>query len=149
MGRSRSTIGTKNNAYRILVRKQEWKRSIGRQRRRWRTILGWRMSFAGMLRRVAHVRTDVSQKRRASIIRVTRIGELGTLVVTSLVHLFLSPWWWRYVPPKSRFVQEPHGVTSQKTAFFMVTAVKTSNLSCSFPLYEACFGSLQRHTLVD
>jgi hypothetical protein len=27
------------------------------------------------------------------------------------------------------FLQEPHGVTSQKTAFFIVTAVKTSNLT--------------------
>jgi hypothetical protein len=31
-----------------------------------------------MLRRVALVRTDVSEELRASIIRVTRIGELGT-----------------------------------------------------------------------
>jgi hypothetical protein len=30
-----------------------------------------------MLRRVAPVRTDVSEERNASIIRVTRIGELG------------------------------------------------------------------------
>jgi hypothetical protein len=37
-----------------------------------------------MLRRVALVRTDVSEERRAFIIRVKRIGELGiTLVVTS------------------------------------------------------------------
>jgi hypothetical protein len=37
-----------------------------------------------MLRRVALVRTDVSEERSASIIRVTRIGELGTtLAVTS------------------------------------------------------------------
>jgi hypothetical protein len=37
-----------------------------------------------MLRRVVLVRTDVSQEPFASIIRVTRIGELGTtLVVTS------------------------------------------------------------------
>jgi hypothetical protein len=28
-----------------------------------------------------------------------------------------------------RFSQEPHGVTSQKTAFFTVTAMKTSNLT--------------------
>jgi hypothetical protein len=28
-----------------------------------------------------------------------------------------------------RFFQEPHGVTSQKIAFFIVTAVKTSNLT--------------------
>jgi cobalamin synthase len=36
-----------------------------------------------MLRRVALVITDVSEKSIASVIRVTRIGELGTLVVTS------------------------------------------------------------------
>jgi hypothetical protein len=35
-----------------------------------------------MLRLVALVRTDVSEKPRASNIRVTRIGELGTLAVT-------------------------------------------------------------------
>jgi hypothetical protein len=38
-----------------------------------------------MLRRVAYVRTDVSEELSASIIRVTRIGELGTtLAVSSL-----------------------------------------------------------------
>jgi hypothetical protein len=36
-----------------------------------------------MLRRVAVVRIDVSKKLSASIITVTRIGELGTLTVTS------------------------------------------------------------------
>jgi hypothetical protein len=37
-----------------------------------------------MLRRVALLRTDLSEERRASIIRVTRIDELGTtLTVTS------------------------------------------------------------------
>jgi hypothetical protein len=37
-----------------------------------------------MLRRVALVRTDVSEEPSASFIRVTRIGELGTtLAVTS------------------------------------------------------------------
>jgi hypothetical protein len=28
-----------------------------------------------------------------------------------------------------RFLQEPHGVTTQKTPFFIVTAMKTSNLT--------------------
>jgi hypothetical protein len=42
-----------------------------------------RMPSSGMLRRVALVRTDVSEELSASIIRVTRIGELGTLAVTS------------------------------------------------------------------
>jgi hypothetical protein len=55
------------------------------------------------------------------IIRVARIGKLGTtLAVTSN----------RYVPPKRRFLQDLHGVISQKTAaLFLVTAVKTSNLT--------------------
>jgi hypothetical protein len=48
------------------------------------------MPSSGMLRRVALVRTEVSEERR--------------------------------------LLQEPSGVTSQKTAFFIVSAVKTSNL---------------------
>jgi hypothetical protein len=42
------------------------------------------MVFSGMLRRVALVGTDVSEEHIATIIRMTRIGELGTtLAVTS------------------------------------------------------------------
>jgi hypothetical protein len=33
-----------------------------------------------MLRRVAFVRTDVSEELNASIIKATRIGELGTCI---------------------------------------------------------------------
>jgi hypothetical protein len=44
----------------------------------------------GMLRRVALVRTDVSEELSASFIKVTRIGELGTtLAVTSTRLVFL------------------------------------------------------------
>jgi hypothetical protein len=47
-----------------------------------------------------------------------------------LVHRFFSPWWRRrYIPPKLWFLQQPHGVTSKKTQFFIVTAAKTSNLT--------------------
>jgi hypothetical protein len=61
---------------------------------------------SGMLRRVAFVRTDVSEELSASFIKVTRIGELRTTPgITS------------------------NSVTSQKTPFFIVTAVKTSNLT--------------------
>jgi hypothetical protein len=60
-----------------------------------------------MLRRVAVVITDVSEELSASFIRVTRIGELGTTLA----------------------VTRPHGVTSQKTQFFIITAMKTSNLT--------------------
>jgi hypothetical protein len=42
-----------------------------------------RMSSSGMFRRMALVRTDDSEEHSASIIRVIRIGELRTLVVTS------------------------------------------------------------------
>jgi hypothetical protein len=64
-----------------------------------------RMASSGMLRRVALVRTDVSEEFSTSFITVTRIGELGTtLTVTGnrctlrswlqlalfLVHRFLS-----------------------------------------------------------
>jgi hypothetical protein len=42
------------------------------------------MTYSGILRRVALVRTDVSEELMVSFIRVTRIGELGrTLAVTS------------------------------------------------------------------
>jgi hypothetical protein len=88
-----------------------------------------------MWRRVILVRTDVSEESSVFIIRLIRIGELGRLGVASnrrtlltllLTHRFLSPWWWRrYVPAKRRFL---HGVTSQKTTFFTVTAVKTSQI---------------------
>jgi hypothetical protein len=75
-----------------------------------------------MLRRVALVRADVSEELSASFIRMTRIGELGkTLAVTDNRR--------RLRRNTSRFLQEPHGVTSHKTPFFIVTAVKTSNLT--------------------
>jgi hypothetical protein len=41
------------------------------------------MASSGMLRHVALIRTDVSEELSVSIIRVTRISELGTLAVTS------------------------------------------------------------------
>jgi hypothetical protein len=45
------------------------------------------MESSGMLRRVALVRTDVSEEPSVSFIRVTRIGQLGTtLAATSIVH---------------------------------------------------------------
>jgi hypothetical protein len=46
-----------------------------------------------------------------SIIRVTKISELGTMLAVT------KNW------------SKPHGVTSQKRAFFRVTVIKTSNLT--------------------
>jgi hypothetical protein len=41
------------------------------------------MSSSGMLRHVALVRTNVTEELSASIIRETRIGELGTVLAVS------------------------------------------------------------------
>jgi hypothetical protein len=47
------------------------------------------MSSSGMLRRVALVRTDVSEKFSASIVMLTRIGELGTTLAVTSNFVFL------------------------------------------------------------
>jgi hypothetical protein len=72
--------------------------------------------------RVALVRTDLSEGNSALIIRVTGIGELGTTIPVILMMEVLRS-------PKRRFLKEPYGVTSQKTAFFIVISVITSNLT--------------------
>jgi hypothetical protein len=64
-----------------------------------------------MLRRVALVRTDDSEELRASITRVTRIGELRTTILVTLMIEALSS-------PKRYLLPEPPGVTSHKTQFF-------------------------------
>jgi hypothetical protein len=43
------------------------------------------MPSSGMFRHVALVTTEVSEERSASIIRVTRIGELGTTLAVVCV----------------------------------------------------------------
>jgi hypothetical protein len=48
------------------------------------------MPSSGMLRRVALVETDVSEELSASIIKVTRIGELGTTLAVTLMKETLS-----------------------------------------------------------
>jgi hypothetical protein len=63
---------------------------------------------------------------------VTRIGELGTLAVTSnrSTLLILVALMMEAIPSsKMSVLQQPNGITSQKMAFFVVTAVKISNLT--------------------
>jgi hypothetical protein len=92
----------------------------------------WRLV---MLRCVALVKTDVSEELSASIIRVTRISELETTLAPlrrSVRRLLVTA-----VVPSSPILAtlmmealsssetSPHGVTSQKTPFFIVTAVRS------------------------
>jgi hypothetical protein len=85
-----------------------------------------------MLRRVVLVRTDVSDDLSSSFIRATRIGEPlvranvvpGSPILVTLMKEALSS-------SEMSFLQEPHGVISQKTPCFIVTPVKTSNLTNS------------------
>jgi ABC-type taurine transport system substrate-binding protein len=80
------------------------------------------MTSSGTLRRVALVRTEVSEELSASSIRVTRIGELGTtLAVTT--HVPSSPILVTLMKEalnssETLVLKKPHGVTSQKTPFF-------------------------------
>jgi cobalamin synthase len=98
-----------------------------------------------MLRLVALVRTVVSKERIASIMRVTRIGEVGTLaVIINRSMLLVSIASYTNVVPSSPILvtlmmeaisssehlilHGAHSVTSQKTAP-IVTAVKPSNIT--------------------
>jgi hypothetical protein len=117
------------------------------------------MASSGILCRAALVRTDVSEELSASFIRVTRIGELGTVTSNRRTLRRNTKWYLvlvflhsvrrllvtvNVVPSsttlvtlmkkalsssETRFLREPHGVTSQKTPSFIVAAVKTSNLT--------------------
>jgi hypothetical protein len=56
------------------------------------------MASSWMLRPVALVRTDVSEERSASFIRVKRIGELGTaLAVTSNRRTLRRKYWYSFL----------------------------------------------------
>jgi hypothetical protein len=76
------------------------------------TAVTMKMASSRMLRRAALVRTDVSEELSASIFRVTRIGKLGTMLAETSNRRSVR-----------RFIQEPHGVTSQKTPFFILQCV--------------------------
>jgi hypothetical protein len=86
----------------------------------------WRKPSSGMWRHVEIVLTDVSEERIASIFRV----EYKKKSMSEPARARETVWRWKwYVPLKRWLTQFLHGATSQKTAFFIVTAVKTSNLS--------------------
>jgi hypothetical protein len=82
---------------------------------------------------MALVRTKVSGEHDVCIIRVKRIRGLGTTIaVTNMFtgSVFPSPLILFTLlmeairPPETLILTKPYGITSQKTAFFVVTAVK-------------------------
>jgi hypothetical protein len=70
------------------------------------------------------------------------------LLTLFLAHRSLSPWWWRrYDPPKRRLLQEPRGVTSQKTPFLLVmqfvASIPTQTISFLPPYFTKSFFALK------
>jgi hypothetical protein len=85
------------------------------------------MPSFGMWRRVALVRTNVSEELIHSIIRVARIGD------------FCYPDYWKWcIPLKRWFFLEPHGVTFQQTSFFIIDFVKADILCLSSSVVILC-----------
>jgi hypothetical protein len=89
------------------------------------------MPSSDKLRRVALVIIDVSEESPPSPIlffhSMIHFPITANVVPSSpiLVTIIME----EIHTPKRRFLQEPHGVTPQKTAFFIVAAMKTSNLT--------------------
>jgi hypothetical protein len=88
-----------------------------------------------MWHRVDLVWTDVSEERIAYIFRVEKSASEepawagGCSLLVPRLPIF-QPWRCRrYISLNRRFTQDPHGATSQKTAFFIVTPMKASNLT--------------------
>jgi hypothetical protein len=75
-------------------------------------LIALRIPSSGMWRRVDLVSTDVSEERIASILRVNKFRARNQC---------------DQVAPKRRPTQDLQGATSQKTAFFIVTAVNFIN----------------------
>jgi hypothetical protein len=87
-----------------------------------------------MLRRVTLIRTDVSEELTASIIRVTRIRELGTLLVTSNTVLLRSVLWLLVITNVLR--SSPILATQMMET---IRCFETSVLTRAY-FFAACFG---------
>jgi hypothetical protein len=67
----------------------------------WRWL--WRMPSSVVWHRVSHVTTDVSEEHIPSIIKVTRIGELGTTLAAALASY---SWRCSWIPHSCHLVME-------------------------------------------
>jgi hypothetical protein len=93
------------------------------------TLMMWALNSSGTSGVTRSTRRNIPEDNILHSHRHENLKSYTTLALF-LVHRFLSPWWWRSsVPPKRRFLQEPHTVTSYKTPLFIVTAVTIWNLT--------------------
>jgi hypothetical protein len=76
------------------------------------------MPSAGMLGRVALVRTNVSEER---LLVTANVVSSSPILVTLMKEALSSS--------ETSVLTRATGVTSQKTSFFIVTSLKTSNLA--------------------
>jgi hypothetical protein len=83
------------------------------------------MASSGMLRRVALVRTDVSEELDISS-QCARLIVIASVVPSSPIFVALIKE--GLSSSETSVLTKPHGVASQKTPFFIVTAVNSSNL---------------------
>jgi hypothetical protein len=83
--------------------------------------------------------TAVSEERSNFIIRMTIIGEPGASAATTTDESCEEIHRRRYVPPKLRFLQEPYGLTAQKTAFVSSIVLQLRLCYFSSPhIHAAC-----------
>jgi hypothetical protein len=104
------------------------------------------MSSSGMWRYV-----DLALTIPLSLFFYSWLPQTGGSVCShplTLVHrsrICIPSRWRRYVPPKRRFTQDLHSDTSQKTTFFIVTAVKAANRTILEMLVETKKNAVKFH----
>jgi hypothetical protein len=101
-----------------------------------------RTASSGMLHRVALVRTDFVVLHSMCWLPV-----MASVVPSSLILVNLM----KETPSSSKtaVLKEPCGVTSQNTPFFIVTAVKTSNLFCCCWFFVMAGGIYSYHCALN
>jgi hypothetical protein len=90
------------------------------------------MASSGMLRRVALVRTDVSEELSPCFIRMTRIGELGTTLAASSI-----------VPSSPILILMNEGLSSSETS--VLTRVTRRNIPEDAILHSHSRGNLKSY----
>jgi hypothetical protein len=107
-----------------------------------------------MWRRLSHVRTDVLEERFASIFRLEIISDLRTFVVTSKLNHAVKLT--ANIVPSSFYPEDKGGMflrnlvlTKPHTAFFIVTAVKSSNVRVQILFYRGITESTAKNLLSE